>query len=120
MLQRLRTDKSWWGQLALFALALQLYLSFGHIHPKALGLSAPAQATSAAQSDSGPAPPHDDDNGICSICAALSLTAHSLMPAPVVLALPVATEWMWSRHTYSQRLAFETVANFRARAPPRA
>jgi len=125
MLQRVRANKSWWGRLALCALALQLYLSFGHIHPEELGLSASAQASSAAPSagsNHNPGAPHDDDDdqGICSICAAVSLTAHSLMPAPVTLALPIETEWTWSRHLSSPRIVLRTAANFRARAPPHA
>jgi hypothetical protein len=121
MLQRVMARKSWWGRLALFALALQLYLSFGHIHPEDLGISAAVQATGATHASGGtPSTPDDDDHGICSICAAVSLTSHSLMPAPVALALPVATEWTWSHLLPSPRLTYESVAYFHARAPPSA
>jgi hypothetical protein len=119
MLQWVRARNGWCGQLALFALALQLYLSFGHIHPEDLGLTAPAQAASAAQTDGTPAAPHDDDDhGICSICAALSLTANSLLPAPITLPVPIATAWTWPKHLRSQSRVVTTTANFRARAPP--
>jgi hypothetical protein len=119
MLHWVRARRGFCGHLALFALALQLYLSFGHIHPEELGLSAPAQPTGVVQASDGPASPHDDDDhGICSICAALSLTANSVMPASVALALPVASEWTWSQQLPSVPLVAKFAANFRARAPP--
>ena len=43
-----RIGRKWGGCLALFALALQLILSFGHVHTEDLGLAAPAEAVSIA------------------------------------------------------------------------
>lgn len=111
----------WCARLALFALALQLYLSFGHIHPEEMGLSAPSKvAEQPAGGNDSPAAPHDDDHGVCSICAALSLTANSVLPVTITLALPVATEWTWPQHVRPPRLVVETITTFRARAPPHA
>ena len=71
---------------ALFALTIQLVLSFGHIHLE--NLQAPS-AVAAAQSQ--PGTPNDGDgtahHDVCAICAVISLTASSVVP---VVELPPA------------------------------
>ena len=77
--------------LALFALAVQLVLSFGHIHPE--DFWTPRDQPAFAQSSGAPAPAlpdnptlptHDD----CAICVAMAMAASSALPAPVVLPPP--------------------------------
>jgi hypothetical protein len=113
------------GFLALFALALQLYLSFGHIHAEELGISRLAGTSAHAQPRAGDLNPpfrhgDGDEHGICSICAALSLTASSVLPAIAPLPLPIATDWAWLTEVQSPQPLIELPANFRARAPPHA
>jgi len=94
------------SRLALFALAIQFALSFGHFHGAAaqtvrLGLTdgdlaiaatLPAQAAhaEAAQQPSN----HDTDRPTsdCAICAVLSLANNFLFATPPLLELPQAVE----------------------------
>jgi hypothetical protein len=123
MLRWVRANRSRCGLLALFALALQLYLSFGHIHAEDLGLNPPsgvtAQAGSAAHDDDSQPADHDEHD-VCAICVALGLTASSVIPVVAPLTLPIAGDFIWSLPVVSPRLDIQFAANFRARAPPSA
>src|SRR3974377_2449054 len=73
--------------IALFALALQLPFSFGHVHVEDLGGQASAQIET-----SGTAAPASSDtskhaDGYCAICAIIHL-AGALVPA-IVPSLPL-------------------------------
>jgi hypothetical protein len=108
------------SRLALFALAIQLVLSFGHFH----GLA--AQAAPAVQSigDAGqqqPSPNHDSDqqpNDACAICAVIAMANAVLFATPPVLQLPQAVEFLYLTteaefiHLDSARVVFQP------RAPP--
>ena len=104
--------------LALFALALQLGLSFGHVHHDR------AVAGKTAISDQASAPSRDnggDTDGrqdLCAICATVALANALIDSAPPVLPLPL------------EAVASETLAvaaangpsthplGFQSRAPP--
>jgi hypothetical protein len=112
------------SRLALFALAIQLVLSFGHFH----GVT--AQAATAIQSDAsqitGSAQPrlpssHDSDQqpaDACAICAVMALANAALFAVPPALLLPQAVEFLYLTtdaefiHLNSIRVAFQP------RAPP--
>jgi hypothetical protein len=103
--------------MALFALALQLALSFGHIH--ALPTPQPT-ASVTAQVHDGPSPPGNHDDDYCSICAVLALLTNAQTASAPVVVLPVVLA-VAERPTLpetipsgSQRVAF------RSRAPPQA
>jgi hypothetical protein len=108
---------SWAG---LFALMIQLYLSFGHIHLEDFQASSIAIATSSqAQPDN----PVDDDHGtrahdICAICAALSLTASSALPTVAVLAIPIDHPDAWVVDVPTAQRLCNVHFLFEARAPP--
>jgi hypothetical protein len=113
------------GRLALFALALQLVLSFGHIHAEDLGLaSAEAVASPAHTSASGDGTPPPQDRGdahdVCAICVTLSLSATSLLPVVASLTLPVTYEWEWPADIQSAQVIFDLKSYYQARAPPQA
>jgi hypothetical protein len=79
--------------LGLFALLLQLTLSFAHIHPEdvlgAPGIAEAAAGTAPADRDqdrNAPGAPHDD----CPICAVTHLAGTVVLPHPPALALPTA------------------------------
>src|ERR1051325_2881203 len=83
---------------ALFALTIQLYLSFGHIHLEDLQ---PASPSAASSSQAQPSNPADEDHRpagheFCAICAALSLTASSTLPTVAALATPVDHPHAWA------------------------
>src|SRR5882724_9498677 len=102
------------SRLALFALAIQFALSFGHSHG-AIALAAPAIATGLAQADLGyagslatpdtanqakqkqrPATPDSDNSAdACAICAVMSLAGNVLFSTPPLLQLPQAVEFLY-------------------------
>ena len=124
-------------RLALFALAVQLALSFGHSHGIAAQaapaiqsgpvLSDPAYATSlpapATVSRSTQPLPSDQDSDrqpadACAICAVMALANAVLFATPPILLLPQAIEFLYLAtdaefvHLNSARVAFQP------RAPP--
>ncbi len=70
--------------LALAALALQLVVSFGHVHLDGIhgGNRAAILAAARAQAEQLPAQPGDDGDEYCAICATIYLTASSFVPQP--------------------------------------
>jgi hypothetical protein len=110
--------------LALFALTLQLVLSFGHIHVKDLGLvddlEAVASRAHSASGDDTQAPQHRDDDadGVCAICTTLSLSATALLPVIAWLALRIDYEWEWPADIQTAKFVFDLKSYYQARAPP--
>ena len=79
------------ARVALFALAIQFALSFGHFHAIA-AQTAPA-IQSAQQQLPAPAPDsgqHPDD--LCAICVVTGLASTAMAAAPPALPLPQAVE----------------------------
>jgi uncharacterized iron-regulated membrane protein len=126
------------SRLALFALAIQFALAFGHFHGAAV-LAAPAIQSGPAQLQSDnagrlpapaainrsahqqPASNHDTDpqpNDACAICAVIALANTVLFATPPLLLLPQANEFVYLTtdaeflHLNSARVAFQP------RAPP--
>lgn len=125
------------SRLALFAVALQFVLSFGHFHGGAKaasaiqpdtapfelsysnGLIAPDVVSDSAQQQS---PPNHDSGGqpadACTICAVIALANAMLFATPPLLLLPQAVEFLYQTtdaefvHLNSARVAFQP------RAPP--
>jgi hypothetical protein len=111
--------------LALFALWLQLALSFGHSHAEDLaGLGAPHFGTAQVVADrsmppGAPAPypgalAHDD----CAICAAMALADSLVLPdlAPVPAPTPIGTQPLAMPDTVV--LVDGAYRLFQTRAPP--
>jgi len=120
---RIRSIRRFGGWLALFALALQLTLSFGHIHAEdfapaqALSTSAAGANHSGAGSSSHNVPDHDD----CPICATTYLLATLVMPLPPMVALPLEHVSIVLADFGSRYLAPAAPSRlFQARAPPQA
>src|SRR3974390_3368062 len=120
----IRMNRQLGARLALFALALQLVLSFGHSPAGDLGVAAPANATSIANpaNDDGSPPPQDRDDrhDVCAICVTLNLTATSLVPIVASLVLPVAYGWEWPADIRTAQINFDLESHYQARAPPHA
>jgi len=108
--------------LALFALALQLAVSFAHIHAQDFATAKPGAVT-VAQS-AGPAGAPDDDDGPghvgCAICATIHLARTLLLPTPPAISLPASRTL--DRLTYSKHhdAPLALARAFNARAPPQA
>jgi hypothetical protein len=118
-----RANRKFGGRLALFALAVQLALSFGHIHREDIyGPARPHTATSLSaqsgsqQSPTDPSSKHTDD--YCAICATISLLSNSFVAAAPQLALPLASYAV--EHTDSVATVFiaRQRTAFQSRAPP--
>jgi hypothetical protein len=123
-----RANKGSGGRLALFALALQFYLAFGHIHPE--DIYGPAQITLPAASsivlpaaEALRAIPADQKLGhsdkLCAICEAMYFLGLSFTPdGPQILPLPRA--W-WPLEPLAAIAAIAVDARrapFQSRAPP--
>jgi hypothetical protein len=107
------------SRVALFALAIQFALSFGHFHgvtaqaaPVALGQSVQQQQpASDRDSDQHPSDP-------CAICAVMAMANVAFVATPPALLLPQAIEFSYFAadaefvHANSVRVAFQP------RAPP--
>lgn len=116
------------ARLALFALALQLALSFGHVHAEDLVPSATAatHATAAGQQSGAPtdpsAPAHRSDGAddICAVCALMQLVSTSVPAQAPVLAVP--TRLAPIEHPTPAGAPWTAVPRplFQARAPPTA
>lgn len=120
------------SRLALFALALQFVLSFGHFHfdaarAAAAMLSQTDLAHAQGQALDGPSQPqqqppgHDDShpaNEPCAICAVMSMANRMVVAAPVVLPLPDAAEHAFLSTSAEFALAGTPRPAFQSRAPP--
>ena len=123
------------SRLALFALAIQFVVSFGHFHAAAAqaiqpdtapfelshanGLAAPDAVSESAQQPSSSTPDSDQQQGDpCAICAVIALANAVLFATPPILLLPQAIEFLYLTtdaefvHLNSARVAFQP------RAPP--
>jgi Protein of unknown function (DUF2946) len=124
-----RANKTFCSQLALFALAVQFVLAFGHIHHEDIyGSARPATAIAAAVPDgSQPLPAnhpanhpakHSDD--YCAICAAVSLLGNSFVAAAPSLPLPAASQAIEQVDRVAAIFITPRRAAFQSRAPPAA
>jgi hypothetical protein len=111
------------GKLALFALATQLVLSFGHVHLH--GPHAPAAASPASCDAKAPAPAnsscpaHDDDGEQhCSICWTISIAGSIVLAAPAVLQVPRVTLVAPRPPIIVGQLGDASTVKFQARGPP--
>ena len=81
--------------LALFALAVQIVLSLGHIHLDELHAAPAGASIEQVQAPSSPDPDHQQHRvGVpCDICAVMAMAGTALFSAPPILLLPQATEF---------------------------
>ena len=118
----LRSRRRFGAGLGLFALLLQLTLSFAHVHPEdLLGAPASAQRVVAKAQPAGPGQdrhvpgtPHDD----CPICSVMHLAGAVVLPDAPALALP--TEFTAASFV-ADDLASTVIPRrlpFQTRAPP--
>jgi hypothetical protein len=116
--------------LAIFSLALQLALSFGHIHLKDIVGTAHAStsitaSTAAAQSDEQPAratpadrTSHEHEDEYCAVYAVNNLLGTAQIAEPPPLPLPCLFGCVGHSAGYEADLAELHHGLFRARAPP--
>jgi hypothetical protein len=116
--------KAFAGWLALAVLALQLVLTFGHVHVDVIHRASPAVNITGAGtqvSQSVPAQqPGDDDHDYCAICATIYLAASSFVPQPPQLPAVFASRTVEHFDCAAIIFAVAQRAPFQSRAPPRA
>jgi hypothetical protein len=114
----IRSNRQYVSWLALAAMALQLVLSFGHIHlDKLPSGSTNAVVAGAKAPASQPSPAHPDDD-YCPICAAIHLASSSFLPDAPQLPVPFVSQSIeHSRHIVFVFVAPQGTA-FQSRAPP--
>ncbi len=104
--------------LALFALAMQFGLSFGHVHAHE-----PASPAAQAAPATSPAPDtghdQDGDKDVCSICATFAMANALVDAAPPLLPLPAYTHAALLTANIDAAVAQPRHVAFRSRAPPR-
>jgi hypothetical protein len=119
-----RANKTFGSRLALFALAVQFVLAFGHIHHDDIyGSASPAAATAAAVPDgSQPLPANHPANSddYCAICATMSLLGNSFVAAAPTLPLPSASYAIEQRDRVATIFVAPRRTAFQSRAPPTA
>jgi hypothetical protein len=129
------------ARLALFALAVQFALSFGHFHWLAATHAAPVVQSSLTQADAvtanaadikglaaagdqttrqSPAD-HDGDQqrgDVCAICAVVAMAGTALFAMPPLLSLPQAVEFLYLT-TDAEFVHLKSAGTaFQPRAPP--
>jgi hypothetical protein len=106
---------------ALFALAVQFTLSFGHVHLDQ-GSSSSAAAGIVRLQAANHSPTHpghpSDANDYCAICATIGLVASSILPEPSGLILPIAGPHRWLGEFEAVAASRPPHILFQARAPP--
>ncbi|HEY4139863.1 MAG TPA: DUF2946 domain-containing protein [Pseudolabrys sp.] len=107
------------GWLALFALGLQLTLSFGHIHAEDFAAAKTAVAQNQTPPQNAPDGDHDG-NDVCAICAVMHMAGTSAMPVAPSISVP--SDFVFVAFVTSERTELPPPArlSFQARAPPQA
>jgi len=108
------------SHVALFALAIQFALSFGHFHGVATDATSAAQiarSLSAPQpgSDQG-SPEHPGD--ICAICVVMAMANAALFATPPTVLLPQAFDFSYKATTAQSVRILPVRVAFQPRAPP--
>lgn len=103
--------------LALFALAVQLGLSFGHTHFEAAFAKPGIVQASTAATPTGGDP--DGGNDVCAICATIALANALIDSVPPLLPVPATIVAADSQPATFAFAATPQRAGFQSRAPPR-
>lgn len=107
--------------LALVAIAINLALSFGHIHVGGHVIDRGLIATIFGASDHGKAPGHSDDpqaDYLCPICIASSAIANAMASAPPVILLQRTATVVERPITLVRIAVTQPRAAFQSRGPP--
>jgi hypothetical protein len=117
-----RLRKRYGASLAIAAMALQLVLSFGHVHVQGIGHNSPTVTASAQDGAATPDPTQNkpDSDDYCAICASISLLSGSVVAVPPQLPLPVLFYTIEQADRVVIGIIAPRRALFQSRAPPQA
>jgi len=121
-----RSNRKTGGRLALFALAVQFVLAFGHIHPQ--DIFGPLDGVSSSTLSALPPPENvqslstdqasKQSDDFCAICAAVSSLNNSFAAEAPHLVLPVASRAVLELDRLTSISVEQRRASFQSRAPP--
>jgi Protein of unknown function (DUF2946) len=119
----IRANRRCGSWLALAAIALQLVLSFGHIHLDGLASSSSVVTSVAASetpsSQQNPAHhPANEADDYCAICATIHLASSSLLLDVPLLPVPLASRTVEHFGNFTFAFISPQRAAFQSRAPP--
>jgi hypothetical protein len=111
---------------AFAALALQIAVSFGHVHLDGIVRAAPHAAIAGTHNVAlvQAAPqlpaqnPGDDDDGYCAICASIFLVSTSFVSEPPKLLVPDVFQRIEPSFSAAHGIVEPPRVAFRSRAPP--
>ena len=106
---------------ALFALAIQFAVSFGHAHSAELGSSVGPLSLTAPSGHGPPEVPAKlpgTASDLCAICAVTNLAANALPAAAPGLPVPISVNPIAFRPVFEASAVASPHRLFRARAPP--
>ncbi len=122
-----RSNIRGFARLALFALAVQIVVTFGHVHLDGLAITS-AQAAQSAVADQAVAPlatahskgqkPHGAADFDCPICALIQLASTSAPSVAPPLPIPAIVGGTILEAPEAPAVAASTAFAFQARGPP--
>jgi hypothetical protein len=122
LMRWVRTNRRRGSWLALAAIALQLVLSFGHIHLPVLASSSAVTSVTASEtpsSEQNPAHhPANEAEDFCAICATIHLASSSFLPEAPLLLVPFASQTIEHFGNFTFAFISPQRAAFQSRAPP--
>jgi hypothetical protein len=115
------------GRLALFALAVHMVVSFGHVHlddvaaaSAGMGVAANTVSAAATPGPAHPAHPYQDSaaHDFCTLCANIGLLGSLILPVPSALAASREFDRIRYRYAAATGVSIQPRSSFQARAPP--
>jgi hypothetical protein len=124
----IRHNVRWAARLALFALAVHMAVSFGHVHVDIVAAAA-ASGTSAAAGDADfaatseparPAHPYRNSaaHDFCALCANIGLFGALILTVPSALAALRESDRIQYGYASATGIPRQPRSSFQARAPP--
>jgi hypothetical protein len=113
-----RSNRRSGGLLAFAALALQLVLSFGHVHLDAVSRSPVVGAVAGVQGAPSLPDQHRGGDDYCAVCATIQLAANAFVPQAPQLAVPFVSRAIEHVDLVAVISIASRRAPFQPRAPP--
>jgi L-aminopeptidase/D-esterase-like protein len=115
----LRLNAKRLSMLALFALALQFGLSFGHIHADhAFAASTAISDHASASTADGSGHQQDNPADLCAICVTVAMANALVDATPPVLPVPLDTKATEVLADFTQGAPATRLVAFHSRGPP--